>query len=216
MVDPIPEPTANEPVNDPTPDPKPAATPTKTFTQEELDQKIKARLDREKAKYADYETLKERSEKLRAFEDKDLPEIDKLRKENEKATGTVTSLTTELTGVRLENAKLRALIKAGAQPDQLDGLLKRVAGSTEEEIVADVEELKNLGWIGKQPEPVAPKPTGLGSPTKTGEPAKKSTLQEQISDARNMMEDPKTPRRKRDELSSLVLTLNRRIQKGET
>jgi len=33
-------------------------------------------------------------------------------------------------------------------PEQITKLLKRVSGTTPEEIAADVEELKSLGWIG--------------------------------------------------------------------
>jgi hypothetical protein len=220
MVDPI-EPTAKEPVIEPTAaQPKEPDTAFKTFaSKKEHDDYInvitKERLEREKKKYADYDTLKERSEKLKEFENKDLTDVQKLQKEHEKATLQVSDLTKELTGIRLENAKLKALVKAGVQPEQLDGLLKRVAGTTEEEIFSDVEELKTLGWIGKQPTPES-KPTGLGTQTKTGEPTKKSTLKDRMAEINIKMSDPKTSRRELDALSKESISILRRIQAGET
>jgi hypothetical protein len=179
---------------------------------------IKDRLKREREKFADYEDLKAKADRLKKFEDKDLTDADKILQNYEEATGKVKELTVSLTNVQLENAKLKALIKAGALPDQLDGLLKRVAGSNEDEVIADVEELKTLGWIGKVPEPdLKPtKPTGLGSPTKTGEATKKVSLKDQLHEVNAKLSDPKLPHREKEDLMKQSIKLNRLIQKGET
>jgi len=65
----------------------------------------------------------------------------------EKLTGEVGKHKTEAEQARLEAAKLRALMKARAPADKVDALLKRVVGSTPEEIEADVAELAGLGLL---------------------------------------------------------------------
>lgn len=54
----------------------------KTFTQKDLDAAIKARLDREKSKYADYEELKKKAE---AFDKQEEASKSELQKATEKA-----------------------------------------------------------------------------------------------------------------------------------
>ena len=219
------EPTAaNQPVTEPTAaQPKEPEKLFKTFaSKKEHDDYInditKERLDRERKKFADYDDLKAKAEKLKQFEDKDLTDVEKLKKEHEKASGKVSELTNELTGIRLENAKLKALIKAGANPDQLDGLLKRVSGSTEEEVLADVEELKAMGWIGVKPttDPTKEPIKGLGTQTKTGDATPAKTLQDQLNEANAKLRDPKLDYREKSALIDLTLQLNRKISKGET
>jgi Spy/CpxP family protein refolding chaperone len=51
-----------------------------TFTQEELDRIVKQRLERERARYADYEELKKAKEELKKLQDADLSEQEKLKK----------------------------------------------------------------------------------------------------------------------------------------
>lgn len=57
----------------------------RTFTQAELDQKVKERLAREKAKYQDYEDLKSQAEKYKEWQESQKSETDKLREAAEKA-----------------------------------------------------------------------------------------------------------------------------------
>ena len=52
-------------------------TEGKTFTQEELDQIISDRLQRERAKYADYDSLKEKAQKYDAAEEAGKTELQK-------------------------------------------------------------------------------------------------------------------------------------------
>jgi hypothetical protein len=61
----------------------------KTFTQAELDQIVRDRLQREQAKYADYETLKEKAQKFDAAEEAGKTEL-------QKAQDQARSLQTEL------------------------------------------------------------------------------------------------------------------------
>ena len=55
------------------------------FTQAELDQKVKERLAREKAKYSDYDELKTQAEKFQEWQESQKSEVDKLREAAEKA-----------------------------------------------------------------------------------------------------------------------------------
>ncbi len=174
MADPvIDNPTPNG-GNTPTPEPKPVAEPKKIeLTQAEFDQKVKERLDRaEKAAEKKFQDqIKKLTDQIEEFKGKDLGELEKLQKKLEKVTKDLDEKDKELFGTTLKLAKLQALLKAGAQPDKLDGLLKRVSGSTEPEIEADVQELVSLGWVGKAPEPDPSKPAANGSgkpPVKDG------------------------------------------------
>lgn len=72
---------------------------------------------------------------------------DDAKGEVEKLAGERDQHKTEAEQARLEAAKLRALMKAGAPADKVDALLKRVVGSTPEEIEADVAELAGLGLL---------------------------------------------------------------------
>jgi hypothetical protein len=109
---------------------------------------------------------------IEEFKGKDLGELEKLQKKYDKLVEDHKTTAGELTGVNLKLAKLTTLLKAGAQPDKLEGLIKRVAGTTPEEIEADVQELVSLGWIGpaKEPEPETPGANGSGKPPVKGAP----------------------------------------------
>ena len=123
----------------------PAAEPGKTLTQAEVDAIVKARLarDREALEKDLGMSLKDAkalaAAKKKADEDAK-SEVDRLK-------GDVDTHKAEAEKARLEAAKLRALMKAGAPADKVDALLKRVVGSTPEEIEADVAELAGLGLL---------------------------------------------------------------------
>lgn len=210
-MDPTPEPT---PVggNVPTPESKPAdvfkAFASKKEHDDYLNSIVEDRLDRERKKYADYDDLKAKAKKLKVLEEKDMTDVDKLRQEHQEATGKVTSLSSENSSLKLENAKLKALIKAGASPDSLDGLLKRVTGNDEKEIFADVEELKALGWIGTKPSAPTPEPTkGIGSGTQTPPAAKPPDVKEQIAALTQQAIDPKLTPIERGRIQDQILAL---------
>lgn len=202
MTEPITEPTpAQKPAEpEPTPAPKGGNKPDiSPEVQAIIDKAVTDRLAREKASHErekaalDKEKaaiLKERddlSKKIQEFEEKDLAEKDKLQKKLERLAGQIkekedllAAKDAELSGIKLSTAKTNALLAAGALPDQIPKLLKRVAGTTEEEISADVEELKSLGWIGKVEVPLQPAATGSGHPPPKGDA--KTYTREQLKD----------------------------------
>jgi hypothetical protein len=219
MTDPI-EPTAApiEPVNEPTAAPSAGEKKLLEFTQEELDKKFADRQKRgeEAAAKRFQKQIDELTAKVTDYEGKDLGELEKLQKKLEKLNGVVVEKETALTGANLKITKMEALLNAGALPEQVTKLLKRVAGTTPEEIESDVLELKELGWIGqKLPEP-EPKPRGIGTATKTGDPPQKKALRDQLNEVNLKLKDPKISYNEKSKLIDLALKLNRRIQKGET
>lgn len=109
----------------------------KTFTQEQLNAAIKAEKKEWQARMRELEAKASQWDKLQ--EDS--------KTEMEKLTGELGKHKTEAEQAKLEAAKLRALMKAGAPADKVDALLKRVVGSTPEEIEADVAELAGLGLL---------------------------------------------------------------------
>ncbi len=150
------EPTPTPEGGAPTPEPKPAEKKLE-FTQEELDEKFAARQKRgeEAAAKRFQKQIDDLNAQIEEFKGKDLGELERLQKKVEKLTKEVSDKDTELTGLRLKDAKVSALLASGATSEQIPKLLKRVSGTTEEEIASDVAELKELGWIGqaKDPEP---------------------------------------------------------------
>ena len=153
--------------NVPTPEPKPAEVKKLEFTQDELDKKFADRASQaEKATAKKFQKqIDDLTAQIEEFKGKDLGELEKLQKKLEKANQVLAEKDTELTGTRLELTKTKALLRAGAPPEKVDSLLKRVAGTTEEEISADVQELVTLGWIGKAPEAEGkPAANGSGKP----------------------------------------------------
>ena len=165
MTEPIVTPTpGNDPAaNEPTPAPKGGNEPKKLeFTQSELDEKFKDREKRGEAAAAKrfQKQIDELTAQVDEFKSKDLGELEKLQKKVEKLTKDLGEKDTELTGLKLKDAKVEALLAAGAASEQIPKLLKRVSGTTPEEILADVEELKTLGWI--KPAPPAKGATGSG------------------------------------------------------
>jgi len=160
----------------PTPEEKPADKPTEKpqitpDIQAIIDKAIQDRLGREKKNHE--KRVAELEAKIQDYETKDLGEIEKLQKKIEKLTKDLGDKDTELTGMRLKDAKVEALLMAGALSEQIPKLLKRVSGTTPEEIAADVEELKALGWIGKPP--VVKGATGSGHQPVSNDSAKTFT-----------------------------------------
>ncbi len=141
----------------------------KTFTQADLNaaraeekREWKARMKELEAKASQWDKLQEDS-----------------KSEMEKLAGERDTHKTEAEKAKLEALKLRALVKAGAPADKIDALLKRVVGSTPEEIEADVAELAGLGLLAAK---IPAGAQGAGNP---GLPPKKEdpTLDEQIKTA---------------------------------
>jgi hypothetical protein len=116
--------------NDPTPTPDtqgdPAPEPDQTFTQADVDRIVKERVQRERAKFADYDALKEKAGNATTLEER-VAEIERQAKESESRA------------LRAEVANAK-----GLTPNQA----KRLVGSTREELEADADEL--LADIGAQ------------------------------------------------------------------
>ena len=72
------------------------ATEQKTFTQDELNAIVNDRLGREKAKYSDYEALKEKASKFDQIEEASKTELQKI-------TDKATALESELKALKKEN-----------------------------------------------------------------------------------------------------------------
>lgn len=68
----------NPPTPDPAPDPEPSFTPV--TSQDQFDAMVKARINREREKYADYEDLKTKAAKLAELEAANLTELEKSQK----------------------------------------------------------------------------------------------------------------------------------------
>jgi len=165
---------------------------------------------------AKLKALEEKANKLDELEKSKLSEEEKREARLKKLEEEKAERTKELTGANLKIAKMEALLNAGAEPAQVSKLLKRVSGTTPEEIDADVAELKELGWIGQKPTTPDPKPQGLGTTTKTGDQPNTKTLQDQLNEANAKLRDPKISYSDKNALIDLTLRLNRKISKGET
>lgn len=219
MVDTI-EPTAaqTEPVKEPTPAPS-GGEKKLEFSQKELDDLIKDRLSRaEKSAAKQFQKqIDELTAKVQDFEGKDLGELEKLQKKLEKLTGDYAEKDKELTGATLKIAKMEALLNAGALPAQITKLLKRVSGTTPEEIESDVKELIELGWIGKPKGEPTPEPIkGLGTQTNKGDATPPKSLKERVGEINKKLLDKNLPWREKEDLLKEVTQLNRRISTGDT
>lgn len=138
----------------------------KTFSQEQLNAAIKAEKKEWQARMKELEAKASQWDKLQ----------ENSKSEMEKLTGELGKHKTEAEKARLESVKLRALVKAGAPADKIDAFLKRVVGSTPEEIEADVAELAGLGLLAaKTPQGAQ----GAGNPGLTPKKAE-PTLQDEL------------------------------------
>lgn len=113
--------------------PKAGDDTPKTFTQTELDQKIGERLAREREKYANYDELKAKAEKLSEIEERD-------KSESEKLAGKVSSLTDDNKGLKGENLRLRVALDKQLPVDLID----RLRGDSQEDLEADADKLLEL------------------------------------------------------------------------
>lgn len=109
--------TDPNPTPDPTPEPDP--TPDQTFTQADVDRIVKERVQREKAKYADYDDLKAKAGEKVTLEER-VAEIERTAKASEERA------------LRAEVANAKGLTPSQA---------KRLIGATREELEADADEL---------------------------------------------------------------------------
>lgn len=106
----------------------------KSFTQAELDAIVRDRLKREREKYADYDSLKEKASKYDEYEQASKSEL-------EKATERANALQAELDGLK-KAEELRAMRTKIATENNVP--IKLLTGTTEEECHAQVEEIKSM------------------------------------------------------------------------
>lgn len=117
-------------------------------TQEELDAVIKARLSREREKYADYEDLKKQLADFEAKETTYQNTINDLKTRETELNSQVESLNGDLTQTRLQTAKQRIATEYGLPLDLAD----RLQGDDEDGFKADAERLASY-LAPKQPTP---------------------------------------------------------------
>jgi len=105
----------------------------RTFTQDDLNKQIGDRVARERAKYADYDTLKTAAQELQELKAAQ-------QSETEKLTGKATKLEQESQSAKAENMRLRVAMEKQLPADLID----RLRGSSKEELEADADKLLEL------------------------------------------------------------------------
>lgn len=141
----------------------PAATEFKPITsQQELNAALKDRLDRERAKFKDYNDLKTKAAKLDEIEQANLSEL-------EKANGRITTAESERDTAKAEALRLRIAVTHGISLDDADLFL---TGTDEETLTAQAKRLSdraaeqaNAEAERKKKNPIVSKE---GTSTKTG------------------------------------------------
>ena len=120
-------------------------------TQEELNEIIKKRLEREKSKYADYDTLSEKIKTLETEKIK-LEETIKTQEETDKGyVSKIAELEQIISGWEAKALKQQAAIKYGLPFDLAD----RLQGDSEESLNEDAERLASLVNVKNYTQPLA-------------------------------------------------------------
>lgn len=112
----------------------------KTFTQEDLDKIVRDRLAKEKGKYADFDKFKAASEELEKIKQSQMTEAEKQAEELKRLQNEANNYKLEAENMKVNNVKMQQLLKTGL-PVELVG---RIQGTTEEEVIADIEAFKAL------------------------------------------------------------------------
>jgi hypothetical protein len=164
----------------------------KTFTQEELDQKIKDRLDRERKKYANYSDLEAKAKKLEEIEAAKLNDEEKAAKRLKELEDKIAEKEKELAERTLRDLKRSKIEQAIADGKMempkgktVDSLVKRCFGTSEEEIDSDVEEL-----ISFFPKAEPPKGQGIGTQVDTSTTKQNKTLDDEIAELKMALASP--------------------------
>jgi hypothetical protein len=135
----------------------------KTFTQADVDKLITDRLTRERKKYEGFDELKAKAAKFDELESSNKTELEKAEARAKVAEDKVAVLTAQITARDVEILKKEALVAVGLPTT----LWQRVAGSTAEEITADVAELQKIagGTTTAKPGTTIGTKTGVTVPT---------------------------------------------------
>ena len=122
-------------------------------TQEQLNAIIKARLDREKEKYADYDQLAEKIKKLET-ENTSLKQTISDKETSESTTASkIADLEKDVTTWKQKSLKQQIAMKNGLPFDLAD----RLQGDSEESLNEDAERLASLVNVKKYTQPLADK-----------------------------------------------------------
>ena len=122
-------------------------------TQEQLDAIIKSRLDREKAKYSDYDTLAEKIKNLET-ENTNLKQTITEKETSESMNLTrITDLEKDVTSWKQKSLKQQIAMKNGLPFDLAD----RLQGDNEESLNEDAERLASLVSVKNYTQPLADK-----------------------------------------------------------
>lgn len=122
-------------------------------TQEQLDAIIKSRLDREKAKYSDYDTLAEKIKKLET-ENTNLKQTITDKETSESTTASkIAALEKDVTTWKQKSLKQQIAMKNGLPFDLAD----RLQGDSEESLNEDAERLASLVNVKNYTQPLADK-----------------------------------------------------------
>jgi hypothetical protein len=120
-------------------------------TQEQLDTIIKARLDREKSKYADYDSLAEKIKNLET-ENLNLKDTISAKEESESTNlNKIAELEKSVSGWEAKALKQQVAIKYGLPFDLAD----RLQGDSEESLNEDAERLASLVNVKNYTQPLA-------------------------------------------------------------
>lgn len=127
-------------------------------TQEELDAMVQGRLDRERKKFADYDTLKKTAAEYEKQKQAAMTEAEKKDVRLKELEAENTDLKSQLTDREAKVLRVQMLEAEGLPTSWAE----RVRGMTLEDIKADVAELKKLIGVKKPPVggPVAPAESG--------------------------------------------------------
>lgn len=122
-------------------------------TQEQLDAIIKSRLDREKAKYSDYDALAEKIKNLET-ENTNLKQAITDKETSESTTASkIADLEKDVTAWKNKSLKQQIAMKNGLPFDLAD----RLQGDTEESLNEDAERLASLVNVKNYTQPLADK-----------------------------------------------------------
>lgn len=187
-----------EPETTHTPGPDEGTKPDE-WTKERATSLVKDEVGKVTAKFS--KKLDALTAELEAEKRKNLPDPEKVKAELADKEKAIAAKEQELLATKLESTKLRALLKAGADPDKIDALMKRVVGSNQEEIDADIAELKGLGFLDA-------KRSGLGTSTTTGTSTKAPTLTEQIMGLQAKLQDPAISKAEKRIFANQLVDLN--------
>lgn len=126
-------------------------------TQEQLNAIIKARLDREKEKYADYDQLAEKIKKLET-ENTNLKQTITDKETSESTTASkIADLEKDVTTWKQKSLKQQIAMKNGLPFDLAD----RLQGDSEESLNEDAERLASLVNVKNYTQPLADKEPNL-------------------------------------------------------